>query len=101
MKDIKKKLLIVLGIMLALVPLGVLTDNPAWGEWDLDYYKQKLGFIPQGMEKAVSLHPLIPDYEVPGFGTISGYYLSAIVGVVLVFVIYFILTKILKAKNES
>ncbi|MEO1923255.1 MAG: PDGLE domain-containing protein [Nautiliaceae bacterium] len=101
MKEIKKRLLIILGIMLALVPLGLLTDNPAWGEWDLDYYKQKLGFVPQGIEKAASLSPLIPDYEVPGLGAVSGYYLSAIIGVVLVFVLYFILVKILKAKNES
>ncbi|WP_456470217.1 PDGLE domain-containing protein [Caminibacter sp.] len=101
MKEIKKRLLIILGVMLALVPLGLLTDNPAWGEWDLDYYKQKLGFVPEGIEKAVSITPLIPDYEVPGLGTVSGYYLSAIIGVVLVFGLYFILIKILKAKNES
>ncbi|NPA88068.1 MAG: cobalamin biosynthesis protein [Epsilonproteobacteria bacterium] len=95
----KKKLLIVLGVLLALVPLGVLTDNPAWGEWDLDYYKEKLGFIPQGMAHASSIKPLIPDYEVPGLGTISGYYISAIVGVILVFAIYFILAKVLKGKK--
>ena len=95
----KKKALIILGILLALVPIGILTDAPAWGEWDLDYYKEKLGFIPKGMEHSINLKPLIPDYEIPGVGSVSGYYISAIVGVILIFIIYFILLKILKNKN--
>jgi len=95
----KKKALIILGVLLALVPLGLFTDNPAWGEWDLNYYKEKLGFIPKGMQNADTLKPIIPDYEIPGLGSVSGYYLSAIVGVILVFVIYFILLKIIKKKN--
>jgi len=98
--SLKKKILIILGILTALVPLGLLTDNPAWGEWDLDYYREKLGFIPEGMAKASSIKPLIPDYEVPGLGSVSGYYLSAIVGVILVFGVYFVLAKILKSKKS-
>jgi len=97
----KKKVLIVLGVLMALVPLGLLTDNPAWGEWDLEYYKEKLGFIPKGMKSASSIHPIIPDYEVFGLGSVSGYYISAIVGVVLIFIFYFILAKILRAKNGN
>ena len=95
----KKKIMIVLGILLLLVPLGLLTDAPAWGEWDLDYYKETLGFIPKGMQNAELLRPIIPDYEIPGLGSISGYYISAILGVILVFLIYFILLKIVKKKN--
>jgi len=97
----KRKALIILGVLLALVPLGLLTDNPAWGEWDLEYYKEKLGFIPKGMESAHSIKPLIPDYEIPGLGSISGYYISAIVGVIIIFGIYFLLSKIIKVKNEN
>ena len=95
----KKKALIILGILLALVPLGLLTDAPAWGEWDLDYYKKTLGFIPKGMEHSISPKPIIPDYEIPGLGSVSGYYISAVVGVILVFLIYFILLKVAKKKN--
>ena len=97
----KKKVMIILGILLALVPLGLLSENPAWGEWDLDYYKEKLGFIPKGMEQAAGLKPIIPDYEVPGLGSVSGYYLSAIVGVVLIFGVLFIIGKILKSKSNE
>ena len=97
----KKRVLIILGVLVALVPLGLITDNPAWGEWDLEYYKEKLGFIPKGIQTATSLHPIIPDYEVSGLGSVSGYYISAIVGVVLIFVFYFIFAKILRAKNGN
>jgi hypothetical protein len=97
----KKRVLIILGVLVALVPLGLITDNPAWGEWDLEYYKEKLGFIPKGMESVVSIQPIIPDYEIPGVGSVSGYYISAIVGVVLIFVFYFIFAKILRAKNGN
>jgi len=96
----KKKVMIILGILIALVPLGLLTENPAWGEWDLEYYKEKLGFIPKGMESASAIKPIIPDYEIPGLGSVSGYYLSAIVGVLLVFLVYFILAKLLKNDNS-
>jgi len=96
----KKKAMLILGILIALVPLGILTDNPAWGEWDLEYYKEKLGFVPKGMESAGSIKPIIPDYEIPGLGSISGYYLSAIVGVILIFLLYFILAKVLKKSND-
>ncbi|GAB6044482.1 hypothetical protein JCM11957_00800 [Caminibacter profundus] len=96
----KRKVLIVLGVLLALVPLGLMTDNPAWGEWDLDYYKEKLGFIPKGMESAGLVNPIIPDYEVPGLGVVSGYYISAVVGVIIVFAIYFIIAKLVKQSND-
>ncbi len=97
----KKKALIILGVLLALVPLGLLSENPAWGEWNLNYYKEKLGFIPKGMEQAAGLKPIIPDYEIPGLGSISGYYVSAIVGIVLIFAILFIIGKILKRKSNE
>jgi len=65
----KKKLLIILGVLIVLTPLGLLTDAPAWGEWDSDYFKQTLGFIPQGIEKfshLISINAILPDYSLPG-----------------------------------
>ncbi|EDM24048.1 hypothetical protein [Caminibacter mediatlanticus] len=40
----KKKALIILGVLIILTPLGLLTSYDAWGEWDNEYYKQMLGF---------------------------------------------------------
>ncbi len=93
----KKRLLIILGILLALVPLGLISENPAWGEWDISYYEKVLGFVPKGMQISL-INPVIPDYEISGLGSVSGYYLSGILGSVLLFVIYFILIK-LKVKK--
>ncbi len=95
----KKRALIILLFFLALVPLGLLTDAPAWGEWDNEYYEKVLGFLPEGFKNASGLNPILPDYSLPHTSPVIGYYVSAIVGVVLVFAIYFILAKIIKGKN--
>jgi|GEM_PF-516981 cobalt/nickel transport protein len=100
MSQLKKRVLIVLGLLLALVPLGLLTDAPAWGEWDLDYYKKVLGFIPKNLEKGPLFNSPLPDYSVEGLNPVVGYYISGVVGVLLLFGIYFLIFKLLK-KRES
>ncbi len=100
MKKSVKIALIILGIMILSVPLGLLTDAPAWGEWDNDYYKKVLGFIPKGMESFNSfIKPILPDYSVPGKSDVFGYYASAIVGAVLIFLVWFIIGKIIAKKK--
>ena len=95
-----KIILSILGILILLVPLGLLTDAPAWGEWDNDYYKKVLGFIPKGMSEFNSfISPILPDYSIPGKSDIFGYYVSAIVGVILVFLVWFIIGKIVAKKG--
>jgi len=101
MKKSTKIALSILGIMILLVPLGLLTDAPAWGEWDSEYYKKVLGFVPKGMEKFnSSVKPLLPDYSLPGHSDVLGYYLSAIVGVGIIFLTYFIIGKIIAKKDN-
>ena len=97
-----KVALTVLVIMIISVPVGLLTSAPAFGEWDPDYYLKKLGFIPQGMQHFPQLqHPLLPDYSLPGANDVLGYYISAIVGVILVFIIWFIIGKIIAKKHSA
>lgn len=96
----KRALLILIGL-LALVPLGLLTDAPAWGEWDLEYYQQKLGFIPAGLKSAEGVKPLLPDYSLPGMDPVVGYYISGIVGVLLLFGVYYLLYKLLKREKTD
>jgi hypothetical protein len=92
---IKKVYYLVFGLIV-LVPLGLLSENPAWGEWDIDYYKQKLGFVPDGISNATLQKAPLSDYSVPYLGEVSGYYLSAIIGVVLIIGIFYILKKAIK-----
>jgi len=99
-----KVALVVLVIMILSVPVGLLTSAPAFGEWDPDYYLKKLGFIPKGMQHIQSLHlqhPLLPDYSLPGTNDVLGYYISAIIGAALVFIIWFIIGKIIAKKHSA
>lgn len=95
MKD-KKGLFYIFLLMVSLVPLGLLTDASAWGEWDNAYYQKILGFIPEGIKNAKSINAFISDYSVKGLSDIAGYYISAIVGAVLIFGIFYIITKVKK-----
>jgi len=91
----KKHLYISLGILFILLPLGLLTEYDAWGEWDPEVYKKLLGFIPEGIKNAHSFS-VIPDY---GEGSVIMYYLSAIIGAALIYAILYFMVK--TKKNET
>ena len=92
----KRRYWILLGLLTALVPLGLLTDAPAWGEWDPEHYRRVLGFIPEGIARASEAKAPLPDYTVPGLGEISGYYLSALAGVLLLLGIYYLIYRMVR-----
>ena len=75
-----------LAILVLLAPLGLLAPGTAWGEWGGEELRELgLGFIPEGLERLGGIWPApIPDYEVPGLNANLGYILSAVVGIVLV-----------------
>ena len=96
-----KKLILGLGLLVLLTPLGLLASGTAWGEWGAEDIHSQLGFIPTGMEKASSFwqHSLFPDYAVAGleeafWQQALGYLLSAFVGLGLITLVGFILYKI-------
>ena len=45
-----------LGILFVLLPLGLISEYSAWGEWDIQKYKELIGFIPEGIKNAKSNH---------------------------------------------
>ncbi|WP_024786763.1 MULTISPECIES: PDGLE domain-containing protein [unclassified Lebetimonas] len=95
-----KTALIIMVIMIAAVPVGLLTSAPAFGEWDNDYYQKVLGFIPKGLANFPQLaHPLLPDYSLPGTNDVLGYYVSAVVGSAVVFIILYLIGKFFAKKN--
>ncbi len=95
----KRKAYYILCVLILFSPLGLISDADAWGEWGNEYYQKILGFIPEGIKNAKGINALMPDYSLGGTNDIVGYYLSAIVGIALLFGVYFILSKILK--NEK
>jgi len=95
---IDKKVLYILFAMVLVVPLGLITESPAWGEWDNAYYEKVLGFIPKGIENSKGIKAFMANYSVKGVGSVEGYYISAIVGTLLVFSIFYIISRV---KNNA
>ncbi len=86
----KRNIYSLLLVLILLVPAGLITENPAWGEWDVDFFKETIGYIPKGIENAISLvKPIIPDYSLPGLNSVLSYYISAITGSLLVFFFFY------------
>ena len=94
-----KKIYLFLLFVIVLVPLGLLTQNPAWGEWENTHYKETLGFVPKGIENGFSLKALFPDYATSFLGEVGSYYFSAIVGVLVIFFIFLVLKKVVKVER--
>ncbi len=78
-------------LLIVLVPLGLLATGETFGEWGSIELKEKLGYVPRGLERlSSSWSAPLPDYALPG-GESSGsmpfsagaYVLSAIIGVVV------------------
>ena len=88
-----KKILYPMLIIFILIPLGLISENPAWAEWDNEYYQEALGFIPKGIENALHVKALAPDYTIEGMNDIVAYYLSGILGVALIFGVFYLLGK--------
>ncbi len=83
-------------ILIILTPLGLLAAGDTFGEWSNKEIKERLGFVPSGLE---SLTPLwnapLPDYAMPEdelqHSATATYVISAIVGVIICSsVLYFI-----------
>jgi cobalt/nickel transport system permease protein len=85
-----KAMLIPLGVLVILTPLGLIATGTAWGEWGTDEIKAAVGYIPKGFAAmADKWNALMPDYSLPALGdgtggSVAGYILSAIVGILLI-----------------
>lgn len=83
-----RSVFILLGVLIALVPLGLIAQGTAWGEWDIIEIASAVGYSPAGMVNGFSLVSLLPDYSFQGLPEVAGYYLSAIIGTGLLIIIF-------------
>lgn len=91
MDKIVRNFAIGLVLLIILAPLGLLAVGETFGEWGSEEIKEKIGFVPQGIEKLSGFwNAPMPDYAFPGdeFSesmTISAaaYILSAVIGIVV------------------
>lgn len=90
----QKPLLVLLGLLICAVPLGLLAEGTAWGEWGTDEISSiitkgsALGYTPKGMTHGFSLQTLLPDYSVAGLPDVAGYIVSAIIGITLLIIVF-------------
>ncbi len=95
---------ILLGILIALVPLGLLAEGTAWGEWGADEIAeietkgQALGYTPSGLENGWSLNSLIPDYSMEGIPEVAAYILSAVIGIAVLVIVFRLVSSLKKTK---
>lgn len=87
--------------MVILSPIGLLATGTAWGEWGFEEIKEAIGYIPTGMEKGFSFNSLIPDYSVGGIPEIAGYIISAVVGTILIFILFKLINKGITKSQEK
>ena len=82
-----------LGVLALLTPLGLLASGTAWGEWGANELRDLgLGFIPAGLERLGTVwNAPIPDYAVPFLGERVGYVVSAVLGIGLIVLVFWLL----------
>ena len=93
-------LYILLGSLTIFTPLGLLSKGTAWGEWGKEEILNMLGYIPKGMNKSTSINAIMSDYSIKNLSETTGYLLSGIIGIILVF-LFFILLKYIKLAIQN
>ena len=89
------------GIIVLLVPLGLLAKGTAWGEWNAQSLSQRqdVGYVPAGLQKYHAIwHAPFSGYTMPWapahasfMENALAYILTAVVGIGMIFVIVFAL----------
>lgn len=88
MDKIMRNFAIGLALLIVLAPLGLLAVGETFGEWGPEEIKEKLGFVPPGLEQVSGIwNAPLPDYALPGGGdsmtvAAAAYILSALIGVI-------------------
>ncbi len=89
MDKLIRNLAIGLALLIILAPLGLLAVGETFGEWSAEEVKEKLGFVPPGLEQLSSLwNAPLPDYAFPGGSesmtfSAAAYMISAVLGVLI------------------
>ena len=83
---------ILLAILIAATPLGLIASGTAWGEWEISE-------IPT-MKENISWNSIFPDYSVNGLPDAFAYILSAVIGVLLSIIIFRFIAARMKNKTK-
>ncbi len=94
-----KKLIIALVILIVLTPLGLITENPAWGEWSAEEMQKMFGFVPEGIKNGSWFEAPFADYTFAPLGEIGGYIFSAALGSIIVITFFYALKKMARVQK--
>lgn len=89
-----------IAVLIALVPLGLVAEGDAWGEWSPEDVASAVGYEPQGLAHGFEWSALMPDYSLGGIPDWVGYVLSAVVGVALLVIVFRLLAAGSKPKAD-
>ena len=92
-----KPLLVVLAVLIALVPLGLIASGTPWGEWGKDELGHLLGYVPSGIERFEGAWKgVLPDYGQGTGESAARYVLSALIGSALVVGVVYLWSRLWK-----
>ncbi len=97
---------LLLAALIIAVPLGLLAEGTAWGEWGTDEIAEVitggtvLGYTPKGMLNGWEWHALMPDYSLAGLPDWVAYVISAIIGVAISILLFRLIAATMKSKPD-
>ncbi len=97
-KKSKRNLAIGIILLIILTPLGILAAGTAFGEWAPEELKDRLGFVPPGLDQLSRLwNAPLSGYSIPGLDPFIGYILAAVIGVAIsAAILYYVGRKVVK-----
>lgn len=100
-EKINKPLAGFITVLILCVPIGLLAEGTAWGEWGLDELAT-LGIqnIPTGMTNGFHFLSLLPDYSVQGMPEWLGYIFSAAVGTAICIILFKVIGELFRKKKS-
>ncbi len=95
----------VTAVLVAAVPLGLLASGSAWGEWSAAEVKQRIGYVPHGLQLLGGhWQGLLPGYRwasAHGGWAYVAYIVSAIVGVVALVLFVWAIVALRRRRRRS
>ncbi|MCR5667069.1 MAG: cobalt transporter CbiM [Eubacterium sp.] len=101
-----RPMFVLLAALVVAVPIGLLAQGTAWGEWGADEIAQTisngvaLGYTPSGLAEGFALSNLFPDYTMAGIPDVVAYILSAVIGVAITVILFKLISSRMKQKVE-
>jgi cobalt/nickel transport system permease protein len=92
---------VLLGCLIAAVPLGLLAEGDAWGEWGLQDITEQVGYTPSGMANGLDFTAWMPDYSIAGLPEWLGYLLSAVAGIAILLILFKLIGLLVQRKKAA